>query len=596
LIKRISIYGKGGVGKSTVTTNLAACLQSRGYNSSVIGCSPKADSTYLLLKKLCRPTILEIVKEQGVNQNTLQQCMQYDERGILCLETGGPEPAAGCAGRGVSLSLQLLSRFKLLENANINLAIYDVIADVVCGGFSEPMRRGYASLIYLVTSGELMSLYAANNICNAIVTINNQTGNAIKVGGIILNERGLERESELVGEFASYINVPVITRIPRSSLVQQSEAKKQLVIEKFPDSEITNSFFTLADGIITHEGVTPTPMETTKSIEIISSLVRKFGTESFDENTFPITVPSINTKKRLKNNPVKDYKHELDTRRIAIYGKAGIGKSTISANLSASLMDLGEQVLQIGCDPKRDSVALLTHRMVPTVLEKLKEKGPGANINDLLLDDVIFRGFNGTYCVESGSPTAGMGCAGQGVFISLEYLEKAKVFSRYNISFALFDILGDVVCGGFAQPIRGGFCKEIYVVTNGEPLSLVVTNNIFRAMHRLHEEGIPVGVAGIINNQRGITNEQNIVEAFAMATGVPVIAHIPRSTVVQQAESLGQTVIESFPGTSQALIYRTLAEKILSNKDLYTPQPLKDINQVFQLFATQNEIILDIPN
>jgi nitrogenase iron protein NifH len=280
----------------------------------------------------------------------------------------------------------------------------------------------------------------------------------------------------------------------------------------------------------------------------------------------------------------KDLKREVP-RKIAIYGKAGIGKSITSSNLSAVLSHLGERVMQIGCDPKRDSVALLCHRIVPTILEKLTggEEAGAESITQDMLSDVIFRGYNNIVCAESGGPRPGIGCAGRGVMVALQLLEQHKIFSRYEITFAVFDILGDVVCGGFSQPMRSGYAREIYIIVNGEPLSLFITNNILKAVKSLSSQGYDVGVAGLISNQRGVPYEKEIVDAFARKIGVPVVEHVPRSSKVQEAESRGKTVIEAFPDSEQANVYKRLAKKVLENPYIYIPEPVSGMDDVLDI-------------
>jgi nitrogenase iron protein NifH len=261
---------------------------------------------------------------------------------------------------------------------------------------------------------------------------------------------------------------------------------------------------------------------------------------------------------------------------VAIYGKAGIGKSTISSNVSAALSQMGLRVAQIGCDPKRDSVALLCHRIVPTVLEQLRaeqEEGE-VTLTEEALSKVIFKGYNDILCIESGGPRPGIGCGGRGVLLALDILSKFEVLKKYNIDIAILDVLGDVVCGGFSQPMRAGYAREIYIVVCGEPLTLYITNNILRAVKRVRREGAPCGVAGLINNQRGVPYEREIVERFAEAVKVPVIEHVPRSPLIQEGEAKGMTVIEAFPDSEMAKVFRELAMKIKDNEYVYDPSPL----------------------
>ena len=275
-------------------------------------------------------------------------------------------------------------------------------------------------------------------------------------------------------------------------------------------------------------------------------------------------------------------------RSIAIYGKGGIGKSTIASNLSAALSLQGEKVMQIGCDPKRDSVSLLCGGLIPTILENIEnERSEG------ILDKVIKKGFNGVLCVESGGPKPGTGCAGKGVVHALEFLEMNDVLRRYEVTYALYDILGDVVCGGFAQPLRDGFAEEVYVITSGELFSLIQLNNICMSIFAISEGGASCRLKGIINNMRGIPFEKEIVEETANMMGVPVLAHIPRSQTVQDSEKMGKTVIDAFPDSAQAQVYIGLAGRIQENmtKDIEYFRPLSSsqIRKIVSQFSPKAE-------
>lgn len=270
---------------------------------------------------------------------------------------------------------------------------------------------------------------------------------------------------------------------------------------------------------------------------------------------------------------------EGTVKKIAIYGKGGIGKSTTSSNLSAALSHMGEKVLQVGCDPKRDSIATLCGKLMPTILGQALES---TRMTQEIMDKLVFTGYNGVLGCESGGPRPGRGCAGKGVNLALRLLDEFRVVERYQVTFVLYDVLGDVVCGGFAQPMRSGYASETYLVTCGEVLTMYQVNNIAKAVVKLHAAGAEVGVAGLINNMRGIPDEERIVEDFAQLLGVPVIQHVPRSRLVQQAESQGKTVIEAFPDSDQAEVYRSLARKVLANEKTYIPKiaTFRDIKEI----------------
>lgn len=245
-------------------------------------------------------------------------------------------------------------------------------------------------------------------------------------------------------------------------------------------------------------------------------------------------------------------------RKIAIYGKGGIGKSTTTSNLSAALSEMGYRVMQVGCDPKADSTKnLMKGKRIPTVLEQLKEKG-----EELTLDDIVYQGYQNVLCVESGGPTPGIGCAGRGIISAFEKLEELDAFGVYQPDIVIYDVLGDVVCGGFAMPIREGYAREVFIVSSGEMMSLYAANNIAQAIKNFGRRGY-AKLSGLILNAKNIENEKEIVKNASEEIGTEVIAYVPRSPEIQMAEAKGGTVFECLKETKMKEIYQALAKKII---------------------------------
>ena len=247
----------------------------------------------------------------------------------------------------------------------------------------------------------------------------------------------------------------------------------------------------------------------------------------------------------------------ISNNKIAIYGKGGIGKSTTVSNLSAALSLRGLRVLQIGCDPKADSTKTLTGgKKIPSVLEVLRVKKDNS-----VLEDLIFEGYNGIFCVEAGGPIPGIGCAGRGIITAFNRLEELNAYGILKPDVVLFDVLGDVVCGGFAMPMRGGYADRVAIVSSGEMMSLYAAHNIAQALRGFSTRGY-AKLAGIIQNSRNIENEHGLVAEAARELETQVLYVVPRSNLVQQAEGMGKTVVEAFPGSSQAVAYEALSHVI----------------------------------
>lgn len=257
-----------------------------------------------------------------------------------------------------------------------------------------------------------------------------------------------------------------------------------------------------------------------------------------------------------------------ELRQIAIYGKGGIGKSTTTQNLTAGLTELGKQVMVVGCDPKADSTRLLLGGLAQrTVLDTLREEG-----EEVDLASVLKTGYKGTRCVESGGPEPGVGCAGRGIITSIGLLERLGAYTE-DLDYVFYDVLGDVVCGGFAMPIREGKAKEIYIVASGEMMALYAANNIAKGIQKYAKKG-GVRIGGIICNSRNVDREIDLLRAFAEELGTKLIYYVPRDNIVQRAEIRKQTVIEYKPDADQAEEYRNLARAIQENTDFTIPTPM----------------------
>jgi nitrogenase iron protein NifH len=253
---------------------------------------------------------------------------------------------------------------------------------------------------------------------------------------------------------------------------------------------------------------------------------------------------------------------------IAIYGKGGIGKSTTTSNLSAALAESGARVIQIGCDPKSDSTnSLRGNKPLPTVLDSLREG------RELALSDISAVGFGGVLCVESGGPVPGVGCAGRGINAAVALLKELRLFEEHKPDVVLYDVLGDVVCGGFAVPIRDGITDRAYVVTSSDFMALYAANNLFRAINKYAPTG-GAKLGGVIGNNLVPGWPRSIIEDFAHRTGTKPLGFAPRSLSVSRAELYGKTVIEDDPQSEQAGVYRELARRLLGNQDLVIPDPI----------------------
>lgn len=283
----------------------------------------------------------------------------------------------------------------------------------------------------------------------------------------------------------------------------------------------------------------------------------------------------------------------MSLRQCAIYGKGGIGKSTTTQNLVAGLAELGKKVMIVGCDPKADSTRLILHSKAQnTIMEMAAEAG---TVEDLELEDVLKTGYGEIKCVESGGPEPGVGCAGRGVITAINFLEEEGAYDE-DLDFVFYDVLGDVVCGGFAMPIRENKAQEIYIVVSGEMMAMYAANNISKGIVKYANSG-GVRLAGLICNSRNTDREDELIMALAAKLGTHMIHFVPRDNVVQRAEIRRMTVIEYDPAAKQADEYRTLAQKVIDNTKLVIPQPctmdeLEDLLMEFGIMEEEDESIV----
>lgn len=283
----------------------------------------------------------------------------------------------------------------------------------------------------------------------------------------------------------------------------------------------------------------------------------------------------------------------MSLRQCAIYGKGGIGKSTTTQNLVAGLAEAGKNVMIVGCDPKADSTRLILHSKAQnTIMHLAAEEG---SVEDLELEDVLKVGYGNIKCVESGGPEPGVGCAGRGVITAINFLEEEGAYDE-DLDFVFYDVLGDVVCGGFAMPIRENKAQEIYIVVSGEMMAMYAANNISKGIVKYANSG-GVRLAGLICNSRNTDREDELIVALAERLGSQMIYFIPRDNVVQRAEIRRMTVIEYDPKSTQADEYRKLAEAIINNQKFVIPKPLtmdelEDLLMEFGILKEEDEAIV----
>ncbi len=585
---RIAIYGKGGIGKSTLSANLSAAFAAMGRKVLQIGCDPKHDSTRLLVRGKKLQTVLQFLENPSsqsgwfaLRRNALDPARQARDAiaagrgipegltadqivhegfgGVRCVEAGGPVPGVGCAGRGILSTFELLDKLGI-RMADFDVVVYDVLGDVVCGGFGVPLREHHANRVMLVTSEEFMPIYAANNILRGVASYQRKGS---RLTGIFLNRRDNAASDAPLRRFCDAVHLPVIGELPRSATIRKAELLEQTVIEAFPQSVEARAFEALAKRLLADPRLHEAKALTDDALEAVV-LGR--------EQTAIASVPAA-PRGDVSTRPARAGGEPL---RIAIYGKGGIGKSTIAANLAASLARKGHRVLQIGCDPKHDSSRLLLGgKRVRAVLDPNEAGG----LDGGLLQDVIHPSAHGVDCVEVGGPEPGVGCAGRGILSAFTQLQKLGLDeSRYDV--VLYDVLGDIVCGGFAIPLRKDYAHVVMLVTSEEFMPLYAANNILGGIANV--SGTARRVFGLFHNARDNDASWAPVDAFANAVALPVVARMRRSTLVQDAEAACRPLACFAPESLEAQVFDKLAEALLASPDLHPPKSLvaEDLEQV----------------
>lgn len=567
---RLAIYGKGGIGKSTIAANLSAAFAAMGKSVLQIGCDPKHDSTRLLLGGGIIETVLEHL-ENPMNQADMirfrrnlmsperpaaevlaagrgvpegldrQNVLHEGFGGVQCIEAGGPRPGVGCAGRGIITTFELLQKLKVAPE-EFDVVLYDVLGDVVCGGFGVPMRHEHANAILLVTSEEYMPIYAANNILRGVSSYDRSER---RLTGLFLNRRDNDSSRAIVQRFSDAAELPIVAELPRSAIVQEADRLGQTLAEASAESDEAAVFRQLAEDLIAEASPRYVARPMTDEQLEFTVLGRQVGRQE---------QPDCRQKPKNAGTRAKSG----EPHRLAIYGKGGIGKSTVAANVSAALASHGLRVLQIGCDPKHDSTRLLLNgRSVRTVLEYLRDVAEA----DYRLDDVVHEGVLGIHCVEVGGPEPGVGCAGRGILSAFTLLEKLGL-REHDYDAIVYDVLGDVVCGGFAIPMRKGYAQSILLVTSEEYMPIYAANNILRGINGV--VGVVPKVLGIFHNVRDNGADFTGVERFARKVGLPITAQLRRSPVVQEAEQHSRPLVMHASQSDEAEVFDRLAGQLLA--------------------------------
>ena len=592
---QLAVYGKGGIGKSTIAANLSAAFASMGKSVLQIGCDPKHDSTRLLLGGRLAQTVLEHL-DNPRNQSGLirhrrrllspdqsvaevvaagsglpdgldrQSVLHKGFGGVMCIEAGGPRPGVGCAGRGIITTFELLQKLKVDPN-ELNVVIYDVLGDVVCGGFGVPMRREYANAILLVASEEYMPIFAANNILRGVKNYDREKS---RLAGLFLNRRSNDASTALIDRFAANAGLSIVARLSRSPVVQQADHMAKTLAEAFADSAEADVFRSLAEHLLAEssERYSAKPV-TDEELErvVLGRNVKAIPSPRGQSAPLGARVAWMFTF------------HARPERRNAPPKASRAAWRCMARAASARVRWLPTFRPHWASRPAHAPDRLRSQARLDTAASRRTNRADGARISA--------RRDRGRPVAGRGGPRghfrrglrggrragAGRRLRWAGILSVFTLLEKLGLReSDYDV--IVYDVLGDVVCGGFAIPLRKGYAQSVLLVTSEEYMPLYAANNILRGINGV--AGTAPKVLGVFHNVRDNHADLSVVERFVLATGLPVVSKLERSELVQRAEQCSSPLVAHAPQSGEAKVFSQLADHLLGGATHYAAAPLED--------------------